>query len=167
MAFRRGAAAVVHSEGQVMTTRATRILIVDDCKDSAAMADMVLRQAGYETKVAYDGAEAIVAAKEFMPDAVLLDLALPRMSGTEVADLIRADPKLRHSVLIAVTGYVMESSAVPPRFDEYIEKPVDDRLLLRLLSQIRPRAGKEPGLLMRASGAPSAALSVTKPSIAG
>ena len=84
--------------------RPLRILVVDDDHDSADSLALLVRAWGYETRTAYDGPAALGLVGDFKPDVVLLDLALPRLSGYEVARRIRAGCP-HPCVLIAVTGY--------------------------------------------------------------
>jgi signal transduction histidine kinase/DNA-binding response OmpR family regulator len=108
-----------------------RILVVDDNADAAYVLADSLEALGYTTEMAFDGPSALEAAREFRPDAVLLDLGLPVMDGFEVARGLKADhgPGLE---VVAVTGYGQEvdrQRALDAGFDEHMVKPVDiDRL---------------------------------------
>ena len=73
-------------------TARRRILIVDDSDDGAESLAMLLELAGHETHKAYDGLEAIEAARRLRPDAVLLDIGLPRLNGYEVCRRMRQEP---------------------------------------------------------------------------
>ncbi len=72
-----------------------RVLIVDDNADAATALSYVLAVAGYETKVAHDGTQAIAIAEETRPEIVLLDIGLPGFSGYEVARRLRSLPGVR------------------------------------------------------------------------
>ncbi len=82
-----------------------RILVVDDNRDAADSLGLVLELAGHEARVAYDGPSALVAAREFRPDVVLLDIGLPGMSGYEVAQRLRQEAGLANALLVAMTGF--------------------------------------------------------------
>ncbi len=82
-----------------------RILIVDDNEDGAESLAMLLELSGHETLKAHDGIEAIAAAERFRPDAVLLDIGLPRLNGYEVCRRIRQEPWGKDVVLVALTGW--------------------------------------------------------------
>jgi two-component system CheB/CheR fusion protein len=91
--------------------------------------------------VVYDGQAAVEAAPGFRPDAVLLDIGLPRMNGYEVAHWLRRTSDLGGVLLIAVTGYGQEGDRARGReagFDHHLVKPVDIELLRRLLSELKP-----------------------------
>jgi CheY-like chemotaxis protein len=75
---------------------------------------------------------------EFVPAAAILDLGLPGMNGYELAQALRADPRARPSLLIALTGYGQykdRQRALAAGFDEHMVKPVRIDLLLQRLGQ--------------------------------
>src|SRR6185436_8331819 len=61
-----------------------RVLVVDDNRDSAESLATLLRLAGQQTQLAYDGLEALAAVERFRPDLVLLDIGLPKLNGFDV-----------------------------------------------------------------------------------
>ena len=69
--------------------RASRVLIVDDNRDSADTLAALLEAWGHEVRTLYDGPSAIAAVAEFQPNVVLLDIGLPKMNGYEVAAQLR------------------------------------------------------------------------------
>ena len=72
--------------------RLLRVLVVDDDCDTADSLTVLLRLWGHEVWSAYGGAAALELATEVRPDVVLLDVAMPRMSGCEVAQRLRRSP---------------------------------------------------------------------------
>ncbi len=86
-------------------TVARRVLIVDDNQDGAESLAMLLELHGHETFKAYDGVEAVDAAGRLRPDAVLLDIGLPRLNGYEVCRRIREQPWGKKMLLVALTGW--------------------------------------------------------------
>lgn len=107
-----------------------RVLIVDDYESGARSIARFLISAGHEVAIAHDGAAAIRIAREFRPDLVLLDLALPDVNGREVARRLRAE---RLPMIVSMSGSdVEEEAALSPLddFDEHLPKPINlDRLL--------------------------------------
>ena len=85
--------------------RGHRILIVDDNVDAADTFAALLKLLGHDTRTAGDGSSALRAAREFRPEVVLLDLALPGMNGYEVARKLREAPENGSMLIAAVTGY--------------------------------------------------------------
>ena len=88
--------------------------------------------------MAYDGASALALARSTHPDAVLLDLGLPGVSGLEVARALRADDG-KQPVLIAVTGYGSQEDrerSAAAGFDLHLTKPVDFNQLTEALERL-------------------------------
>ena len=123
-----------------------RMLIVDDNRDAADSLGMLMKVMGNDTRVAYDGREALTTASQFHPEVVLLDIGLPTMSGYEVARELRRRPGGAAMLLIATTGWGQPSDKEQSReagFDHHLVKPVDPATLLKLLD--RPgRPGHSP-----------------------
>ncbi len=119
------------------TTPGRRILVVDDNVDAAESLAYLLRTDGHEVTTAYDGLSAIDSAHKLHPDAVLLDIGLPGMSGHEVASRLRHDHPNRNLLLVALTGYGQEEDrrrSVEVGIDAHLTKPVDLADLRALLS---------------------------------
>ncbi|HYC47461.1 MAG TPA: ATP-binding protein [Burkholderiales bacterium] len=114
-----------------------RVLIVDDNADSARSLEILLGLAGHIVRSAHDGAEALVAAAEFRPDVILLDIGLPEIDGYEVARRIRSEPWAGKTMLVALTGWGQDSDRERSRdagFDHHLVKPADLGLLTSLLA---------------------------------
>ncbi|BBL74100.1 hypothetical protein MishRS11D_11980 [Methylomagnum ishizawai] len=113
-----------------------RVFIVDDNADYADSLGVLLGMQGYETEVFYQGETALRRAAEHPPDAVLLDIGMPGISGYEVARRLRDECGLTGTRLIAISGYSAENDrqlAQGSGFDHYLVKPVEIDVLLGLL----------------------------------
>ena len=122
-------------------TATRRILLVDDNQDSAQTLAKLLTLTGHETRVAHDGVQAVEAAGQFLPDAVLLDIGLPRLNGFEACRRIREQAWGKTMMLVALTGWGQEEDRRKSRdagFDHHLVKPVDYAALMRLLGELRP-----------------------------
>ena len=122
-----------------------RVLIVDDNEDGAESLAMLLDFHGHETHKAYDGAEAVAAAERLVPDAVLLDIGLPRLNGYEACRCIREQPWGKDMFLVALTGWGTDEDREQSReagFDTHLVKPVDYDALLGLLASLPARTEK-------------------------
>ncbi|MBN8421230.1 MAG: PAS domain S-box protein [Verrucomicrobia bacterium] len=109
-----------------------RILIVDDNTDSALTMAALQKRRGHETRTAFTGPDALIAAAEFQPDVILLDIGLPGMDGFEVARRLRAMPAFQKIQLIAMSGYGRAEDralAQEAGFDEYLVKPIEHEVL--------------------------------------
>jgi signal transduction histidine kinase/CheY-like chemotaxis protein/PAS domain-containing protein len=116
-----------------------RVLIVDDHEDGAMSMCRLLRVLGYDARQACDGLAGFAAAEEFRPDAVLLDIGMPKLNGYDVARRLRSETWGKSMFLIAVTGWGQASDkqrATDAGFDEHLTKPVAVTELQRALSSI-------------------------------
>jgi PAS domain S-box-containing protein len=114
-----------------------RLLVVDDNVDAAATLGMLLEACGYAVMVEHDSPRALELALRECPDVGLLDIGLPEMDGNELARRLRADPRTRGMLLVAVTGYGQEQDrrlALEAGFDHHMVKPVDLDKLAAILS---------------------------------
>jgi CheY-like chemotaxis protein len=119
-----------------------RILAADDERDLAEVLEFVLRRAGYETLIAYDGQAAWERAQAERPDLVVLDINMPVLDGYEVLRRIRALPGARAATpVIMLTARDDEASivaALDAGADDYIAKPFSPRqLLARIRAALR------------------------------
>jgi CheY-like chemotaxis protein len=123
-------------------TTGKHILIVDDYPDALDIWAIYLRAMGYEVSTAGDGAAAIAQAEKLLPDLIVLDLELPRVSGFDVARRLRANPETQHIPLIAATGYSHAKQLDRARdagFDQIVIKPCDpDMLVEEIERQLHP-----------------------------
>jgi PAS domain S-box-containing protein len=118
-------------QGQVAT-----ILIADDNRDVADSLAELLRLDGHQVHVAYDGDEALKAYTRVAPDAALLDMQMPGLSGIELARAIRQRPRSVPTLLIAVTGRGQEKDremALHAGFDHHLTKPMDPERIQSLI----------------------------------
>lgn len=124
------------SSGQM---RPARVLVVDDERHIARVLEFVLKKAGYEVVVAYDGEQALSEVKRFAPDALLLDLVMPKLSGLEVLKHLRADQQNARLVIAVLTARSFEDVAgeiMTAGANLHCEKPVAPSTLLRELIRL-------------------------------
>jgi len=117
-----------------------RVLVVDDCPDTTESLRILLSLWGYQVRIACDGLSALEAAAAFRPHALVLDIAIPRPNGYEVARQVRLMPGLEEVLLIATTGYGSEQdrrNALEAGFDCHFTKPVDPTELEMVLASRR------------------------------
>ena len=110
-----------------------RILIVDDEPNIVASLEYLMGKAGYEVAVARDGDEALAAVESFRPDLVLLDVMMPKQSGYEVCQKMRARDDLREIrvVMLSAKGREPEvSKGMSVGADAYVTKPFSNRELM-------------------------------------
>lgn len=81
-----------------------KILVVEDEEVLAKVLQEKLERSGYEVAIAADGEAALVRAKDFSPDAIVLDLLLPKKNGFEVLELLKSDQGLKAIPVIVVSN---------------------------------------------------------------
>jgi adenylate cyclase len=121
-----------------------RILIVDDNEANRDILDARLKAHGYLTLQAADGEEALLATRQHLPDLILLDVMMPKLSGIEVCRRIKGDPSLPFTPVILVTAKSDTQDVVAgldAGADEYLPKPIDQAALVaRVRSMLRVKA---------------------------
>jgi len=133
---------VATRKGAKRAAQPGRVLVVDDNTDAADSVAILLGAAGHDVLVAYSANGALQTAVEYQPDVVLLDIGLPEMDGYEVARRLRQQAELRHTKLIAVTGYGQDADRQRSQeagFDFHLIKPVDSDVLQELLESLMKR----------------------------
>ena len=116
-----------------------RILIVDDNETNRDILTTRLATQGYELSQAADGEEALVAAKEQLPDLILLDIMMPKIDGVEVCRRLKNDASLPFMPIILVTAKADTKDVVAgleAGADEYLTKPVDQMALLARVKSV-------------------------------
>lgn len=84
--------------------RMIRILLVEDSKFLRLATERALARAGYEMSSAVDGDEALLLARQRLPDLILLDMLLPKMSGPDVLKALKQDPLTKLIPVVVMTG---------------------------------------------------------------
>ncbi len=116
-----------------------RVLVVDDNQDAADSIALLIGDSGAEVQVAYDGAGALAALKNFDPALVLLDIGLPDLNGYEACRQIRSIKGSAISI-VAVTGWGQDEDrrrALDAGFDAHLTKPVDPDRIAALAAATR------------------------------
>ncbi|MFG1857299.1 response regulator transcription factor [Actinomadura geliboluensis] len=119
-----------------------RVLVVDDEPDLAEVLSRVLASEGWAVRTAGDGAGAVAAARDFRPDAVVLDVMLPDIGGLEVLHRLRAEaPEVCVLFLTARDAVEDRIAGITAGGDDYVTKPFSlEEVLARLRGLLR-RAG--------------------------
>jgi len=114
-----------------------RILLVEDNEDASESLALLLRLKGHEVRTAADGFAALATVEDFTPDALLIDIGLPRMDGYELARQLRTRGKLAKALLLAISGYgeaTDKAKSTEAGFDFHLVKPIEPETLERLLA---------------------------------
>ena len=129
-----------------MKKTSTKILIVDDDPDIIEILTYNLSNEGYNVKSAVNGIEALKKAKKFIPDIILLDVMMPEMDGIEACANLREIESLSKSMIIFLSARgedFTQIAAFDAGADDYINKPVKPKILLKKISSISRRIFSE------------------------
>lgn len=129
------------------------LLIVDDNIPNCELLEAYLSDDGYEIRSAHDGHEALEAVKEREPDLILLDIMMPRLSGYEVCQMLKADDETQGIPVLMVTALNEAGDiekAVTAGCDDFLTKPVNKlelRTRVRSLLRVRHLSNERDRLL--------------------
>ena len=122
--------------------RALKIIVADDDRDTADMLAMLLRQEGHDVHPVYRGKDVLPTARFVRPDAIIMDIVVPGMSGYAVAQELRhAFTEAKRPMMIGISGMWKEPAdrrvAGQVGFDHYLLKPCEPEELFALLAPLR------------------------------
>ena len=124
-----------------MSKPQVKILIIEDELNQANLIQFNLEQDGYEVYKAKDGEEGLTTAHEILPDLILLDWMIPKMSGPDVCRKIRKSQDIKETPIIMISAKSEEQDKVfglDLGVDDYISKPYSIKeLLARVRAAIR------------------------------
>jgi DNA-binding response OmpR family regulator len=137
------------------------VLVVDDDPVILKLLEVNFEMEGFTVVRGSDGAEGLEQARAVIPDVVVLDVMMPRMTGHEVATALRADPRTAHIPIIFVTARAQSSDVEKglELVDDYVTKPFDP---LDLIARVNSVLAKSRA---RRNGAADAAAAPDSPSI--
>ncbi len=117
-----------------------RVLVVEDDADIAGVLRRSLDKEGYEVRIAGDGETALDQADDFEPDAVVLDLGLPKLDGVEVCRRLREEGDVPILILTARDALEARVAGLDSGADDYLVKPFErEELLARMRALLRRR----------------------------
>ena len=123
-----------------------RILIADDSQPNAELLEAHLDGSGLETRIAANGEDTLAAARDWKPDLILLDIMMPKLSGFEVCERLRADATTRAVGILMITALDQPADierAVAAGTDDFLTKPINKaELLLRVRAMLESRTQK-------------------------
>ena len=109
------------------------VLVVDDNKITTKLLNRYLTAAGFTVKEAYDGIECLEKVEEQIPDAIVLDVMMPRLDGYETVKRLKADSQFAAIPVVIVTALndvANQVKAIEAGADDFLSKPIEDKLLI-------------------------------------
>jgi len=127
----------------------TRILVAEDDPALRRLIDMLLSSQGYDVLTVNDGADALAAVDNWPPDALVVDVMMPRISGLTVCRELRADSRFAEAPIILLTARVFDEDiqkVMELGGIEFMNKPFNPRQLVAVLERLvaRPLPGAHP-----------------------
>jgi DNA-binding response OmpR family regulator len=119
-----------------------RILLVDDDTGLTQLLQLVFESRGFGVTIAYTGQQALEAVQRELPEAVLLDLMMPDISGLEICHQIRTNSHTSHIPIIVLTarpGDEMRQEALDAGATEYLVKPIRPSELIKRIGEVVTR----------------------------
>lgn len=116
-----------------------KILIVDDEPNIVMSLEFLMKKEGFEVAVAGDGDEALEKVAGFAPDLVLLDVMMPKKSGFEVCEALRADPARAGLIIVMLTAKGRDTEVargLAIGADAYVTKPFSTKDLVAQVRQL-------------------------------
>src|SRR5687767_7812941 len=128
-----------------METKARKVLIADDEPDILEILKYNLSNEGYEVFTARDGDEALEKARRNQPDLVVLDVMMPKKTGVEVCQILRAQAAFKDTLIIFLTAVNDEGTQIKgleTGADDYISKPISPKVFLSRVNALFRRVNK-------------------------
>lgn len=130
-------------------------MIADDEADILEILEYNLSKEGYQVITARDGDEAVMKAKQSVPDLVVLDIMMPGKSGVEVCEILRAQPALQNTLIMFLTALSDEATQIrglTMGADDYISKPISPKVFVSKVQSLLRRAKKEDTKALTVNG---------------
>ena len=132
-----------------------KVLIADDEPDILEILKYNLVNEGFQVFTANDGEEALEKAKLTQPDLVILDIMMPKKSGVEVCQVLRAQPAFRHTLILFLTALNDEGTQIrglETGADDYISKPISTKVFISKVHSLFRRLNKPDTKVIKVNG---------------
>lgn len=125
-----------------------KLLLIDDEPAIQTLVRLVMEADGWQVLVASEGARGLTLAREEQPDVILLDVALPDVSGLEICRQLKADPATSSVPVAMLTAMAQETdrrAAMALGADDYVTKPWRPVALIARVAGLMEKRGSKPG----------------------
>jgi two-component system cell cycle response regulator DivK len=119
------------------------VLYVEDNELNRKIVRDLLGRTSYRLVEATDGPTGLATAQEVLPDLIIMDIQLPKLSGLDATRRLRAEPRTAHVPIIVITSFALagdEQKAREAGATAYLAKPYSPRELLQLIRQLAPES---------------------------
>ena len=117
------------------------ILYIEDNEYNRKIVRRLLERTSYRLIEAVDGESGVAMAQQALPELILMDVQLPKMSGLDATQILKADPRTRAIPIVVITSFALSGDrekAATAGADNYLAKPYSPRELLALVRQYLP-----------------------------
>jgi CheY-like chemotaxis protein len=124
----------------------SRILLADDSPHAQRMGELILREEGYEVVTVTDGASVLVRLRDFDPDLILVDVAMPTKSGYEICEFVKSSLGHLHTRVVLLAGAqetVDEHEARRVHVDGVLKKPFEASVMLQTVKPLLEAAAQQ------------------------
>ncbi|RKZ68950.1 MAG: two-component system response regulator [Gammaproteobacteria bacterium] len=115
------------------------VLVVDDEVNIVTSLEYVMKDAGFDVATAYDGEEALAKIAEIVPDLVILDVMMPKLSGFEVCEKVRANPLWESVIIVMLTAKGRDSErekGLSLGANDYLTKPFSTHDIVKRVKEL-------------------------------
>lgn len=127
------------------------VLVVDDNRITTKLLRRYLEANGYEAAEAYDGVDCLEKTAQRAPDAIVLDVMMPRLDGYETVRKLRDDKDLHRTPVVIVTALndvANQLKAIEAGADDFLSKPIEEKLLIAKVKLLTTVAGERRNAAM-------------------
>jgi two-component system cell cycle response regulator DivK len=117
------------------------VLYIEDNEYNRKIVRQLLSRTAHRLIEAVDGETGVAQAQQELPDLILMDVQLPKMSGLDATRILKTDPRTKHIPIIVITSFALsgdQEKAVAAGADNYLAKPYSPRALMALIRQYLP-----------------------------
>jgi two-component system, cell cycle response regulator DivK len=122
----------------------SRILVIDDSTTNVVLLDAVLSEKGYQIETAMNAKDAYARIEKQLPDLILLDLLMPKISGFDFLEQLRLDERTKKTPVIVISAVNTDDENLVKIKDldavDFLRKPIDIQYLVNLVEQVLDKA---------------------------
>jgi CheY-like chemotaxis protein len=124
----------------------TKVLVVEDNSDACTLMGEILRREKLHVVTAADGIEGLERASAELPDLIITDISMPRLTGREMIEKLRASPRHKDVPILAITAYGIDRAmeAIKAGASRALARPFENHLLIAFVKDLLKNVGPRP-----------------------